>query len=172
MAEPIEESYFNWLCAKVLAPRDKRYRDLLVMLHRTEYVWVLIEDRNRAEDGLELRTYFLNESRLPNDRNWFTVGCSVFEMLLAFADRAAFQTEISREDWFWVFIKNLGLEKYEQVLPSDTQDIDDILYEFVWRTYDIDGGGGIFPLRWASRNQKEVEIWYQFCDYLVDVNLV
>lgn len=167
MTEPIEESYFNWLCAKVIPHNSRMYRDLLRILHTTEFVWVIPMDDNRVEDGLELRTDFLRETRLDNNREWMSLGCSVFEMLLAFSRRAEFQTGIAASDWFWELINNLGLSEFRQ-LPSDPTVIDEILHNFIWRTYSDDGHGGLFPLRWPKRDQREVEIWYQFYEYLED----
>ncbi len=59
MSGPIQEEYFNWLCAKVIDPHISNYFDLLGLLYRTEFVWIVPKDRNRLEDGLELRDYFL-----------------------------------------------------------------------------------------------------------------
>lgn len=170
MSEPIEESYFNWLRAKVLSPNNYRlYLDLLRLLHETEFVWVVPGDKNRAEDGLELRIDFHRESRLNPDPSWEHVGCSIFEMLLAFAKRASFQTDDSVKDWFWDFITNLDLGEYRHVLSDDDiLFIDDVLQKFIWRTYDPSGLGGMFPMRWPKEDQTKVEIWYQFCQYLED----
>lgn len=60
MGEPIEGEYFNWLCAKIRKTPAPMYNDLLQILHRTEFVWVVHGDRNRAEDGIELREDFLD----------------------------------------------------------------------------------------------------------------
>lgn len=173
MEEPIESEYFNWLCAKVVAPtRHKMYCDLLKLLHETEFAWTILGDRNRMEDGLELRIHFLRQSRWNMDRGWYSQPCSVLELLIAFADRACFQTDIPLETWFWEFMSNLELGEFRQVQPSDVDGIKDILHTFVWRTYDPSGYGGIFPMRWPKRDQRKVEIWYQFCDYLDDRGMI
>lgn len=171
MEEPIEESYFNWLCAKVLS-NHSNHLALMRILMQTEFAWVILGDKNRAEDGLELREYFLTETGLDPEQGFFDPVCSLLEMFIAFSDRASFQTEIHPKDWFWTFMRNLGLDEFSRVTGSDSSKIDDILHTFTWRTYDPDGHGGMFPLRSPMRNQKEVEIWYQFCDYLVDQGLL
>lgn len=168
MTEPIEELYFNWLCAKVLSGKVHSYKGLLEILHKTEFIWLVPKDRNRAQDGSELRTDFLRETQVDNNHQWFDVGCSIFEMLVAFANRVSFQTDAPAKDWFWEFITNLDLGEYRQVSEDDIPVIDDILYEFVWRTYKSNGDGGMFPLRWPKEDQAGVEIWYQFCQYLDD----
>lgn len=169
MSEPIEESYFNWLRAKVLSPTNMQYQDLLRELHRTEFVWLIPGDRNRAEDGLELRLDFGVESRLDPDPEWQHIGCSILEMLFAFAKRASFQTDNPPKDWFWEFITNLDLGELRHVLnEDDILFVDDVLQKFIWRTYDPSGLGGMFPMRWPKQDQTKVEIWYQFCEYLDD----
>lgn len=166
MSEPIEESYFNWLCAKVRDPYATIYLDLLRILHRTEFVWVLPYDENRAMDGMDLRSYFVTETGLDPDPNWSHTPCSVLEMLLGLANQLEFLTDTPTREWFWTFMTNLKLDEYRQVSDEDLPVIEDILYAFVWRTYAYDGRGGIFPLRWPKRNQREHEIWHQLGDYL------
>ena len=168
MSEPIEGDYFNWLCAKVLKPGVRQYRDLLKILYSTEFVWIIPGDRNREEDGIELRQYFLNETGWIIDDGWYNEPCSVFEMLIAFSQRASFQTDIPTDVWFWEFMDNLDLRDYRHVNHSIIPLIDEILHDFVWRTYDPSGLGGICPLRMKRRDMRKVEIWYQFCEYLDD----
>lgn len=172
MREPIEAEYFNWLCAKVLTTSGSSYHDLLRILHQTEFTWTIMGDKNRAEDGCELRHEFLNASGSVNDPHWFNQPCSVLEMLIAFAYRAAFQTDMPPQGWFWEFLTNLDLAEHRQVSRRDLDRIEEILHIFVWRTYDETGYGGMFPLRTPQRDQSKIEIWHQFCDYLEDRGLI
>lgn len=182
MAEPIEGQYFNWLCAKVLGPNPRSYLGLMRILYCTEFVWTgnVLHDQNRAEDGIELRLDFLRamEAKDPDfgfeerQSHWYTCDCSVLEMLIAFAIRAADQTEISVKDWFMQFLKNLGLDEFRQVDESDKPVIEDILTTFIWRTYDSRGNGGLFPMRQTQNDQRDIEVWYQFCEYLDDQGLI
>lgn len=171
MDEPIEGVYFNWLCAKVLPVGVQIYSELLRILYKTEFVWVISGDENRAEDGCELRDDFLRESFLQNDRAWYDSPCSVLEVFIAFAKRANFQTDNPVDYWFWRIIENLGLDEYRQISNRDRKVVEDILYDFVWRQYDESGQGGMFPMRWPKRDQRRVEIWYQFFDYLEEQGL-
>lgn len=168
MTEPLENVYFNWLSAKVLPDNSNIYGDLLRILHNTEFTWIILGDKNRAQDGLELRDDFLRESWFHIGSEWDHVGCSIFEMMVAFAKRASFQTDDPVRDWFWEFITNLELGEFRQVSEQDVIFIDEVLYRFVWRTYDSSGLGGMFPLRWPKRDQRKVEIGYQFFEYLDD----
>ena len=176
MNELIEMDYFNWLCAKVLKgyrnARGSMYYDLLHIMHNTEFVWLIIGDKNRAEDGLELRQMFRNELNIETNSLWDTMGCSVFEMILAFSTRCEFQTDISTRDWFWRIVGHLNLDEYRNVQEGDIYIIQEILYKLVWRLYDHAGHGGMFPLNWPKRDQRQVEIWYQFCDFVDENQLI
>lgn len=170
--EPIEEIYFNWLYSKVASVAvptpSLTYFTLFRDLHSTEFVWLVSGDDNRAEDGLDLRKEFLRSARLDQDPAWLSIGCSVLEMLIAFARRAAFSTDEEPKRWFWIFLENLGLATFNDASTRISQKVSEILDVFIWRTYRFDGVGGLFPIRYPERDQTKVEIWYQFCDYLID----
>jgi hypothetical protein len=172
VSEPVENDYFNWLCAKVLDPTQQIYRKLLWVMHHKEFAWLQPMDENRAADGLELRVYFVDETRLAPDSRWPITGCSIFEMMLALSVRCEFQTEMTAREWFWLMVQNLGLDEYRQVPDEDVPHIQDVLDRFIWRRYDDAGHGGLFPLRWPQKDEREVEIWYQFFDYLDEQGLM
>lgn len=167
MDKRLEERYFNWLCAKIIRPElpHQTYYELFRVLHGTEFVWLVIGDDNRAADGVELRYRFLVESGADPEHAWSNVLCSIFEMLIAFSYDAEFQTEVSYRDWFWELIDNLGLTPFDDD-HMDYESVSDILYRFVWRLYDADGVGGLFPLKHPEKDQRKVELWYQFFPYL------
>lgn len=170
MGEPLENLYFNWLCAKVIDPLkatpNETYWELLRVLHSTEFVWVIEGDDNRCADGKELRVEFLLQADIPDDIEWRSIGCSVLEMLIAFARRAEFSTEQSIDDWFWEFMFNLGLHEFCDANNFDKQDVVDILDVFIWRQYDECCHGGLFPNDNPSIDLRELDIWYQFNEYL------
>jgi hypothetical protein len=176
MTEPLDNLYFNWLCAKVLwieVPTPSlKFDKLFRILYNTEFVWLIPGDDDRAEDGVELRQHFLDASLIASEHHtWTHLSCSVFEMLLAFSQRCEFATDVAFLEWFWEFIRNLGLSTFnDATYDEDWTKVDEILYNFVWRQYDYNGQGGICPLEISHRDQTEVEVWYQFCDYLVDQN--
>lgn len=173
MDQPIEEAYFNWLCAKVQWKRNRNYSKLLEILYHTEFTWTILGDRNRESDGLELRTDFLRDCRINDpDPEWLNAPCSVLEVLIALACRAEFETGIPVRDWFWTFIKNLRLDDYRYVSPRDIPVIEEILNTFVWRTYSPNGDGGLFPMRSPNgHDQRQIELWYQFFEYLENEGL-
>jgi hypothetical protein len=172
--EPLDNQYFNWLCAKVqhveVPTPSLTYWKLFRKLYSTEYVWLVSGDDNRAEDGLELREEFLTEARLPDEPGWRHGLCSVFEMLVAFSRRAEFNAGETPYFWFWHFLENLGLREANDASNISEEEIDEILYNFVWRGYDENGQGGICPMDFATNDQRRVEVWYQFCEYLVAID--
>lgn len=178
MDEPIDDTYFNWLCAMVKPDRSATYLELLRILHSHEFIPVHPGDENRCADALELRDRFLDESGYEydyndkNDEQWANSGCSVLEVLIRFAETAAFQIDMSQKEWFWQFISNLKLEEYRRVSVQDREEIREILDRFVMRRYATNGDGGLFPLRRPQHDQRGVEIWYQFCEYVEDHGLL
>lgn len=173
MDEPIEETYFNWLYAKVVqegpvVTPSNSYLTLMRDLHSTEFVWLLSGDDNRAEDGLDLRKEFLRQAYLKQDPPWLSIPCSVLEMFIAFSRRASFETELSSREWLWIFLQNLGLSDLNDSSLGVTQLTNEILDRFIWRTYDPNGYGGMFPLNQTTNDQRKVEIYYQFCEWLVE----
>jgi hypothetical protein len=171
--EPIEDVYFNWLYSKVASvdiptPSSTHWK-LLKELHSFEFVWLIPGDDNRAEDGLDLRREFITQSRLEEDPYWVNVGCSVLEMLIALARRIEFITDLDAEEWFWIFMTNLGLDELSDASKGIARKVANVLDVFVWRTYQRDGTGGLFPLRNAEHDQRKVELWYEMCAYLVEL---
>jgi len=168
--EPIENVYFNWLCAKILYMQNPtpslRYDNLLACLHREEFAWSIVGDDNRARDGVELRMEFLFASRYDPPLGWMEFPCSVLEMLIAFSKRAEHMSDIPFSNWFWTMIENLGLKEYNDARPLDEPQVREVLHNFVWRLYDRNGFGGLFPIANAERDQRNLQIWYQFCDYV------
>lgn len=176
MSEPLEHAYFNWLYAKVCNPRaaskTQKFETLLQVLHKTEFVWVILGDDNRAEDGCDLRDEFLTASRQDAPQEWLEEGCSVLEMLIAFSRKAAFETSDTPKYWFWTMLENLGVSNMNDAFNPNQDQIRDILDVMVWRHYDELGNGGLFPLRESKYDQRYVEIWYQFSEYLYQNNIL
>lgn len=173
MTEPLEETYFNWLYSKVASvdvptPSLTHYT-LLRDLHSTEFIYQIQGDDNRASDGLDVRREFYNEARLEGvDISWMNISCSVLEMMIAFARTADFETNMGVRTWFWIFIENLGLRDCNDACRHISERVNAVMDQFIWRTYRYNGHGGMFPLRYPEHDQRETEIWYQFCQYLVE----
>ena len=168
MGEPIDEIYFKWLCAKIINSLSCSHKDidLLLNLHKTEFIWTISGDDNRAIDGQYLRMEFLGKTKLVPEEHFLNYTCSVLEMLIAFSRRASFQTDDPESEWFWLMIDNLGLRELEGTDKENETDFYEIIDTFVWREYSSHGHGGLFPLRSSDNDQKTIEILYQFFEYL------
>jgi len=116
----IKIEYFNWLCEFVFDPRYSRhsFTRLFKCLHKIEYTWIISADRNRALDGIDLRTKFADafgyDWRDIRD-NYLTGPCSVFEMMVGLSIRMEtyLMTDATEGDrtgqWFWGMLVNMGL---------------------------------------------------------------
>ena len=140
-------------------------------LYVKEFVWLIPNDDNRAEDGKALRYEFINEQGIDEvDQEWLDLGCSFLEMLIALARRAAFESDDEVVEWFWRFIFNLGLNNHtDSAYTRETErEVDNVLDTVIFRTYDADGLGRLFPLTHPRQDQRKVELWYQLAAYLTE----
>lgn len=173
--EPLEETYFNWLYKKVAYVMNPTpsltFYTLLRDLHNVEFLWMLVGDDNRAQDGLDIRKEFFRESFLKPNEYWSNIGCSFFEMLYALSRRAEFNTDISAKDWFWIFLNNLNLSKLNDASVNITSRANKIIDKVIWREYEPNGEGGIFPLVYPNEDQRNVEIWFQLHAYINENDL-
>ena len=105
--------------------------------------------------------------------------CSMLEMLIALAERMAFElagTDVSPDIYrtgscFWEMVENLGLTRYsdgEYERLNGPFIVNKTLHDVVTRNYDETGVGGIFPLRGDYGDQRYVELWYQMQEYLAE----
>lgn len=174
MAKPLDEAYLSWLYSKVASTRERNpsrtYWNLLRQLYKKEFVWIIPNDDNRIEDGKELRWEFLREANINEIDNteWMSLGCSVLELLIALSRRVSFETDDPASYWFWEMLNNLGLGDISDAHPGSTRQIDYILDTLIWRTYEYNGQGGLFPLEAPDDDQRQVEIWYQLSAYLLE----
>ena len=173
MVEPFEHSYFNWLYAKVVDPREtdpkSKYEQLLSIFHRHPFYWIVVGDDNRAEEALDLREEFMAVSGMVGE---FEDNIpSVLEVLIAFARRASDTSGTSSYFWFWTMVENLGLNDMSDAAEPEANTIHEKLAIFVDRKYDALGHGGLFPLRESEYDQRFIEIWYQFNDFAYQNNL-
>lgn len=175
MSGTTDDRYLEWLYELVAAAGnrnpDRTYWHLFTQLYSKEFVWLVANDDNRVEDGKELRHEFVNEQGSDGiDPAWMDLGCSVLEMLVALSRRASFETGMRPDRWFWLMVKNMGLSGYWDARYSDAifEAVDQAMEQLIFRTYDRTGKGGLFPLKHSPNDQREVEIWYQLAEYLLE----
>ena len=161
--------YFEWLMVQVDCPEN--FRMLFERLHSRIFVWSVHGDANRAQDGLNLRARFIEETGAEATEEIFMHPCSVLEMMIALAcrmdDDILFDPDFGDRSivWFWQMIDNLMLDGMDNE-HFDPQNVDGVLNVLLERRYFSNGSGGLFPLKKPNLNQKRVEIWYQMCSWV------
>lgn len=167
--------YYQWLLDKVLI-NDQRasYWLLIAKLFKHQFYYSIPNDDNRAVDGQKLREKFCEETGQHCEYSVFDFECTILEVLIALAYRAEFEMQeigdnLDMKGWFWLFLRNLDLEKFTDDDFGDyTPSADVILHNFVTRSYAKNGKGGLFPLASPHADQRKVEIWYQFNAYVLE----
>lgn len=168
----LDDLYLQWLYSlvgsvKVKSP-SKTYWSLVRQLYTKEFVWLIPNDDNRVEDGKDLRYEFIEKHDVDVENEWMNMGCSMLEMMIALARRLAFEDGKSTRDWFWIMIDNLGISDFNDRRYNEwhRREVEVVLDNVIWRTYSPDGFGGLFPLQSTTRDQREMELWYQLCEYI------
>lgn len=174
MSEPLDDAYLTWLYSQIesvkLKNRARSYWRLARQLFTKEFIWFVPNDDNRVEDGRDLRFEFLEAEELSADAEWLDLGCSFLEMLIGLSRRLSFEAEGEPRDWFWHLIDALELRGCTDRDKWSEAQVDDILNRVMFRTYNPDGSGGLFPLQNARQDQRDVELWYQMSAYLLEHN--
>ena len=174
MTAPLDDQYFEWLYGIIWPVTNRNpqrsYWHLARQLYSTEFVWMVPNDDNRVEDGKELRLKWSIHKHVKVDRDWLDLGCSMFEMMIALAGRAAFESGDTPAEWMWTMMTNLRLEGFtdQYYNSASAVEVADIIERVIYRTYREDGWGGLFPLKHAERDQRKVELWYQLSAYLIE----
>ena len=172
----IESEYFNWLCDKVISPKDHlKYYKLLNHLHNFIFVPLLEMDGNREDDAKQLRYRFGMECDIHRRiiaRDLDTIdNCSILELMVALAVRCeeTIMTDSEYGDrtglWFWNMVDSLGLQNMTDRY-YDKHLVNDVLYDFNNREYKPNGEGGLFTIPNRIADLRDVEIWYQMAWYL------
>jgi hypothetical protein len=144
--------------------KSRTYWGLFRQMHAIEFIWLIPNDDNRVADGRDLRREWAG----PHDILGEDPGCSFLEMLLGLSRRMAFEGDGHPPVWFWHLIGNLGLQECTDDVDYDEVEVDHRINTVIWRTYDRNGRGGLFPLRRTRKDQRDVELWYQMSAYLLE----
>lgn len=176
-ADQIKDEYYLWLYNLIKFGEEDRdsYSILTKRLHSIEFTWSVPNDDNRVLDGVQLRNTFIDESDIGYYERWVLDGpCSVLEMLVGLSIRINDIMADAGDDgflgrWFWDMIRNLGLIEftdYNYYMKGGHFAVSNTILKLVERTYTPNGRGGLFPLKRAKQDQREIEIWYQLHAYL------
>jgi len=172
----LDERYLTFLVRQVepvtnLNPLRTHWL-LLAEMYKREFTWFVPNVDNRLLDGVALREQLIDEEEggdVPG--YWLAEPCSFLEMLIALSVRVAYVSAPLEPDyWFWRMIDNLQLRSYVDDAYDDNvrMDILDAMDRIVDRTYQADGNGGLFPLSNPIGDQRQIELWYQFQQYLME----
>jgi hypothetical protein len=175
---PLLQEYFDWLYSQAFGRKQietrRNYSVLCDTMRRFPFKNLVPHDGNRIVEGTALRDEFLRtrKKRVGElDRlDLLMPDASIFEVLVALAQRADFMVDHGVEFWFDLFITNLRLKEFSDMafLARDAAKIERRLRRFNDRRYEPDGTGGIFPLKSPDRDQREVELWYQMAAYMTE----
>lgn len=168
----IDSLYFDYLLSKIY--KDEIFEYYICMLdhlHRVPFDTFLIpNDYNRACDGLDIRTEFVNDledhPELVPGQDWMELPCSMLELFIAMAIRMSTLSEKSETDCFWEMISNVGLDiSRDDYYFQD--DVNDCLERFISRSYNSDGtDGGAFPVPDIDDDLRSLELIFQMYKYL------
>ncbi len=178
LSQATSSTYIEWLVKDKLGLTDKQwktYNFLINSLSKIEFIWIHPLDENRANDGLELRNQFSDETGLYLDSSsGLPSKCSMLELLAALSIKV--ENRIMRNvdlgdrtsKWFLMMIDNMGCTditnknwKYD-----DENYIRSVCKAIIYRDYKSNGEGGLFPLKNESKNWKNEEIWSQCMAFL------
>lgn len=178
----VNDQYFGWLSSLVRGNRFSNavtYNKLLMCLHETEFRYLILMDKNRAEDGIALRYRFAITQGYEDSpeiiTDYLDGPCSVLEMMIALAlhceehimDDARYGNRTGQ--WFWSMIVNLGLGAMTDK-RFDRRLVEEAIDRFLDRDYEPDGRGGLFRIKHCNRDLRHVEIFHQMCWYLNSIN--
>lgn len=171
MTKPLHEKYLDYLGSQLIANKAlEDHRDLFEIMHAMEFIpmFHVGNDDNREQDGLDVRVQWMME----RDASGLQGPVSFLEMLVGLTRRAtALDDELSAKEWGQLIIKNMGLEQmWDPLSERKRKKCIDTIESIVWRTFERDGTGGMFPLQRAEYDQRRVEIWHQLNAYIIEHN--
>lgn len=172
---PLDERYLDWLYDQVARvktrSRVRNHRKLFRQLQETIFVAIVANDENRIEDAKDLRYEFLGQNEdVQGDPDWMRSPCTMLELLIILSRQLGFEMDEDPKIWFWHLIEVLELEQFNDREYDDHAEeaIGKTLDRVIWRNYEPNGQGGLFPLRRPDRDQRNVELWYQLNAYLLE----
>lgn len=173
--EGLDERYLSWLYGQIVTvktrARVRNHRKLFKQMHETIFVAIVPYDENRVADARDLRYEFLAEAEdEQGDLDWMRSPCSMLELFMILSRQLAFEMDDPVVPWFWHLIETLDLEQFNDREYDDhaQEAIARTLDRVIWRQYEPNGHGGLFPLRNPERDQRKVELWYQLNAYLLE----
>jgi hypothetical protein len=167
------EDYVVWLAPQIRDDgRHEEFWELIQLMQAKPFEWTVPRDDNRVQDGIDLRSEFCYENRLPHTAlNDLGPRASFLEVLIGLSRRVSFAAGDPAPGWAWTLIQNIELHRMTDPLsPRQVQRANEIMDAVIWRNYRPDGGGGFFPLTGSDEDQTQVELWYQMAAYVEEIH--
>lgn len=183
------EDYANWLASTYI--KAPEYSHLIEYMLHYPFIYTVKNDINRSYDGLDLRKHYIMEAQtLPFGESYQC--CTFAEFLCALSDRIDFvfyTPDYGHRPaaYFKMMLKNLHIDwatddtlanpgkipmkdfaTAEQVTDLFRDAISSAIDRINDRSYDFNGQGGLFPLRYADEDQRLVETWIQLAAYIAE----
>lgn len=179
MTRSVPDRYFFWLYDQVCIVRSvesvSSYVRVCRHMHNIKFKSLVEFDENRASKGGDLRNEFKRLHTLEPfaEVDFLYPDATIFETLVALTKDANFMADRGEKLWFHEFVTNLGLDRcYDhRMLHRSESPIERALHKFNDRKYKPNGAGGLFPLKFPSHDQREVELWYQMGSYVTENHL-
>lgn len=152
-----ESEYYIWL--RDITGNRRHYKKLIKQLDEINFFWIFALDENRAAGGINLRRKFAYETS-TNVEDVRVGPCTVLEMLIGVTIHMEDQLGGSLEEWFWVLINNLHLDKFDDY-EYDERGVIYIIDTWMNRTFMKDGEGSLFPLKDYPGDCRNIDIWSQ-----------
>lgn len=137
--------------------------ELLRYLYTVDYVWTTQSDKNRAQDGIDLRCLYANLNHI-NDI-WEGKSCTILEMLIAFANRIendflGYAGSNNAPRWFYEMLQSLGIA--EDLKIFDRSRVDHALIRFFNHQRGLFNVPGIDISKFELWDQ--LNIWLKYND--------
>lgn len=169
MEKAINIGYFAWISkiAREWCLEHGSYDQLIHILHLTPFYSSIPMDKNRIEDGLNLRTRYSHQ--MTKDE-----PASVLEVMVALAYRCEEEYMADPDygdrtgEWFFGMIQSLGLAGMDDSRFNLIYTMN-ILERFLNREFKPNGEGSLFTVQNSNQDFRKTEIWYQMCWYLDEI---
>lgn len=173
-------TYFEWLTSMV-DPFTGRgdHGHFFTVLHNMTYIPMMELDNNRVSDGIGLRELYARNYDIQVDgKILIDSPCSMLEFLVALASRMNYiysQTnENCTSEMFWDMMDNIGFSYYTTtdnsfaMRPEMNSELENAIETVIYRRYSPNGEGNLFLLKNPKYDQRNVEVWYQMNQYLIE----
>ena len=181
-----ERLYFEWLSTLAFPNKEERseYSNLLYLLYTTPFYFNANKqplDENRYKDGIYLRGLFIQKMNIPRDSVSNTnntlfseyYACNLLEMICALANRIsndimADYGKVDRTDyWVHLMLSNLGVLDFTNHNWQPNEVIGRLV-NFMDRTYERNGRGGLFTLKDNRFDTTKMSIWDIMSRYITE----